>query len=639
MNKESLLRGINRFGVLFAVAALGTDWLRTPGIGPKGSALAVIGLMIAFVPLFQSRRFENWRLKPGIVLGVLLVIAAALNTYLMIRNPNIGGDALWFHSSFHNLIAGKGWGNMYLPSLIVEPGYGMLSYPFYLLFDNIELSGMLVSAISYLLIIPAAFYATRFLFGLRSALFASALIAFWPALISFSFVSLSDVAFTFFLLVSFNFYVRTLLGRNSLFQSVLLGLSLGMAYLLRESEGLMVAGLVILTLFAMAIVEMFNRERKYPLESRFTPWLTAFASSLVFSLAVIFYSTLIHSATGYWTISTRLVPEYATIPSGPAATEVDQDSLIESTSIPSVTQVATINDKDNPISTEVSQGEPAATAIPKTRLTQIKIQGRGVNLDWVLLQHNLVDLVVNKSKMIAHALLPFTMIGSVFVLLPTRKTINAWKINPRRARMILAFSIYLSPLIPLLFLQGDRGLRYFLSDFVYFLILIAFLMVRLLEIVLESIGRKYFDLGLVLLCLVTLISALGIGSPTLSEVFTSQHAHAGLRAAGLWFHDNLSHPSDLTIFAPRKGHIALFYAAGQEFIAERAFDLDPNFSLDSIRSRMDSGVDYLLLDNHHVGAHPNLLTLWNDPGQAQEYGFSLLYRDNEDLFQVYVVGE
>jgi len=555
----------------------------------------------------------------------------------MIRNPNIGNDALWFHSSFHNLVAGKGWGNMYLSSLIVEPGYGMLSYPFYLLFNYIELSGMLVSAISYLLIIPTAFYATRFLFGLRSALLATALIAFWPALISFSYVSLSDVAFTFFLLVSFIFYIRTILGSGSLFQSVILGLSLGMAYLLRESEGLIVAGLVIFSLFGVAISELIKRKNKLSHETRLKPWLTASISTLFFSLAVIFFSFLIHSATGYWTISTRLVPVYESIPSTPITTENYQETLIGATSIPSETLVATItNDNMQTDSAEVPVVEFAATATPETKLTQIKIEGRGVDIDWVVLQNNLVDLLVNKSKMIIHALLPFSLLGSAFVLLPTRKTITSWKINPRRARITLAFLIYLSPLIPLLFLQGDRGLRYFLSDFIYVLILIAYLTVRLLERILETMGRKYFDLGVLLLCLVSFVTALGIGLPHLSEVITSKHAHVGLRAAGIWLRDNLPEPENITILAPRKGHIALFYAADEQFIADRAFDLDPTFSLDWIEAKMESGmIDYLLLDNHYVRTLHHLLSLWNDPDLAGEYSLALLHREDEDLFQVY----
>jgi len=636
-DREYLFRILGVMGALFAVAILAVDWLRTTGFGPKGSSLAILGILVAFVPLFRSRKFEQWHICPKNFLAVLLILAAIINVFLMIRNPNIGNDALWFHSAFHNLIAGKGWGNIYLPWHIVEPGYGMLSYPFYLLTDNIELSGMLVSAISYLLIIPTAFYAARFLFGLRSALYASALIAIWPALISFSYVSLSDVAFAFFLLLSFNFYIKILIDDNSLFRGAMLGFTLGMAYLLRESEGLMVAGLVILSLFAVAIIDLLKRESKLSFISRLQPWLTAFASTLVFSLAVIFYSTLIHSATGYWTISTRLIPVYESIPSTPVATEPNQDSLIASTPIPSETQAATTNDNNQANSTEVSQDASAAPTTPDPKLTQMKIEGRGVDLDWVVLQNNLVDLMVNKTKAITHAWLPFFMIGSVFILLPTRKTLTSWKINPRRVRIALAFSIYLSPLIPLLFLQGDRGLRYFLSDYIYLLILIAFFTIRLLERVLESVGRKFFDKGLFLICLISLITVLGIGSPTFSDVISSAHAHTGLRAAGLWFRDNLPNPDEITIWAPRKGQVAIFYAAGQEFVPGQAREIAVGHNLVKVGEIMNSGkFDYLLLDNHYVHSKPHLEILWNKTDLAREFSLSLLYRDPDELFQVYI---
>jgi len=121
-NRENRIRIMGVMGALFAVAILAVDWLRTTGFGPRGSTLAILGILVAFVPLFRSRKFEQWRILPNRFLAVLLTLAAMINVYLMIRNPNIGNDALWFHSSFHNLVAGKGWGNMYLSSLIVEPG-------------------------------------------------------------------------------------------------------------------------------------------------------------------------------------------------------------------------------------------------------------------------------------------------------------------------------------------------------------------------------------------------------------------------------------------------------------------------------------------------------------------------------------
>jgi len=134
-----------------------------------------------------------------------------------------------------------------------------------------------------------------------------------------------------------------------------------------------------------------------------------------------------------------------------------------------------------------------------------------------------------------------------------------------------------------------------------------------------------------------LVAAVGIGAPTLSEVITSKHAHTGLRAAGLWFHDNLPNPEQISIWAPRKGQVAIFYAAGQEFVAGQAREIAVGHNLEKVGEIMSSGkFDYLLLDNHYVHTKPYLIFLWNRPDLAQEYGLSLLYRDNADLFQVYV---
>ena len=124
-------------------------------------------------------------------LGLLLLIAVSMNSYLMIKNPNMGSDALRYHSIFHNLIAGQGYrsyvGNIGANS---ELGFGMISYLFFLLCGDIELSGMLTSSVSYLLLIPAVYLTVRYLFGNRVAVLATVFITFWPGLISFSYINL-----------------------------------------------------------------------------------------------------------------------------------------------------------------------------------------------------------------------------------------------------------------------------------------------------------------------------------------------------------------------------------------------------------------------------------------------------------------
>ena len=550
----------------------------------------------------------DWTITPARFLIPLMLVAALMNGYLMIRNPNMGGDALWFHSSFHNLMAGNGWTNDY--GALVEPGYGMLSYPFYLLFGNIELSGMLVSALSYLLMIPTTYFTADFLFGKRSAMLAAWLIAFWPALLSFSYVNLSDTAFAFFALLAFAVYTRIVLERSTLLRSVVLGLTLSMAYLLRESEGLWIAGLALASLFAFALVDLRHSDEKKHIP---TAWIKPFQypsmTAFIFFGAILFYAILIHSQIGVWTVFTRIRPVRVTNQVTPiaGATPIENYAPVESA--------------------------PEVAPIEKNELIEYVVAG---GPDIALYRQNLRVLGAHLIWMNIHAIAPLTLVWALFPFVATKRLFTRLRPDKRSLKLLLALSIFLSPVWPLLFFPDRTALRYYLSDFVYILILVAFLTVRLVERILESLNGRYFDFGLMAVCLVALITALSFGLPNLRETLSARHAHSGLRAAGLWLRDNVSNPDDLSLVASPKSSVLMFYAADQNFVTGNKLSISAQ-QRDQIGVVMDAeGVDYLVLDNHYVHQMPPLDMLWENPKLAQEYGVSLLYQDFGGLFQIYV---
>lgn len=133
-----------------------------------------------------------------VYLAVLFLAAALMNGFLMLRNPNIGADALKYHAPIHNLLAGKGWRYYTGEFAWVDPGYGAISYLFFLFVRDIELSGMLASSFSYLLLIPTVYLSSRYLFDKRVAVMVSSFVAFSPALLASSYINLTESTYTFF---------------------------------------------------------------------------------------------------------------------------------------------------------------------------------------------------------------------------------------------------------------------------------------------------------------------------------------------------------------------------------------------------------------------------------------------------------
>lgn len=631
-DKQRLYRLIGVFGALLTTTAIAADLSRASGFGPKGISLALLGIFIVYVSLTWNQNIAYWKIKPGWFLFVIMMMAAGINAYLMIRNPNMGGDALWFHSSVHNLMAGNGYLNPYTDG-VVEPGYGLLAYPFYLLFGNIELSGMLVSSISYILMIPTTFFAIDFLFGRSSAFFSTWLIAFWPVLLNFSYVNLSDTAFALFALLSFSVYIRILLDRNTFVRSVFLGLSLGMAYLLRESEGLWIACLVLLSLFGLAFFSQVSlRFKNRPWVSRLKSFQYPILSALIVSLAIIFYAILIHSQTGIWTILMR-VSQTEAINQIPKDTPMPVDITVRAPSTEVVFYRVQYDENKSTFASPI-ESVPILPFQPEINQSiDFKISG---GLDFTMFGQNFNLLLSRLFWMNLHAFAVLLLLWIVFPFVAKRKLFNPLFLNRRSFAILFAFAVYISPVMPLLVSRDRTALRYYLSDFVYILMVVSFLSARFLTRILESVNKtRFLNLGIFLLCLGSLVFSTFFGMPNLTEVLTGRHPHFGIRAAGLWLQENGPDFADITIVNRPKASVVFFYAAGQEFVNGNTMSI-PLQSLKQISDSMYADqIDYLLLDYHYVHHTPLLETLWSNPEISDESGLTLLLRDNNNLFQIY----
>jgi len=565
-----------------------------------------------------TRLFANWSLTPAQFLIPLMILAALMNGYLFIKNPNMGGDALYYHSAVHNFFAGKGWVNFHGVWDKHEPGYGMLSYFIYLLVGDIEYSGMLVSAIAYLLFVPTVYFAVDYLFGKQSAMLAAFWATFWPTILSYSYVNLTDCVYIFVLFLGFSLYTRVLLDKQDYLKSIMLGIILGLAYLIREPESLFVATLAIASLYGIAIQNWIiaHRRKKQSFYQIRSMLIVPSAATLGFLTVFCLYIAFIYVQSGVWSFSTKVDPVI------PMAQEVVSDLSGE----------------------EISNFANSQEPVPDAEIQTVQVDEKSESQFWggitwyrpeiLNLFRSVYPLVIGLSRMTWHALVVLGILLVIYPFLSTRRILASLRIDAHRQRIMLAFIIFFSPAV-LHMLVSRLFERLLMQYAIYLIIVAAFLSTRLLERMLESWGRRYSDQWTFLLCLVTLGLLLTIGSPNLFHAITKPHAHLNIRAAGIWLSENTQNADDAVIIAPKKAEVVSFYAKGKMFPEETSMNL-ASYTLPEIGEIVNSEeITYLVLEPYYLSNVLPLEFLWNDPLLAEELGLLLLYQDSSDRFQIY----
>lgn len=599
--------------------------------------ISVILLLIAaFIPLFRRQQLSHWSLEHNQYLILLFFCGILMNGFLFVNNPNMGGDSLRYHSAFHNLVSGKGWLSYDGSWARVDPGYGMLAYVFYMIFGDIEYSGMIVSSLGYLLMIPAVFSTVNFLFGKKTAVLASMSITFFPVLVSYSYINLTDCVFTFLLFMSFSLFIRILLDKGTPFTHALLGLSLGLTYLVRAAEGLLVAGLVLFSLIVQAILQLRHtkKEKQFFAPTISKPQMWSIATLFLFAIVALPYILFLHEQTGMWTFSARIRPV-----SNVTSSQPDNDAIISDHQV----------DSDTTVSTAVAPQVSDSTTETAIDLQKPQFEGLfdAYQPSIISILDNMKIFFIRLAKINSYATIPFALLCIAFPFLAKRKIFafmnklyTLLKPDSRNARILLSLAIFSSPALIHLSVSALHSERWFMQYSIYLLIVIAFVTISFLESMLAVLEWKHDEIWVILLCLITVVTSLNLNSPTLFEKLTSSHAHLGLRAAGLWLEDNAHDPPNLNILAPKKSYVASFYASGKQFNMGNSqdinTDLPPDEVLKGIGILLNSGnIDYMVLDNFYTHSKGPLTPLWHDPDIAQKYGYSLLHRDSGGLFQIY----
>lgn len=539
--------------------------------------------------IIKSKLFTDWHITPRQFLIPLLIIASLMSGYLFMKNPNIGGSALAHQAAVNNLVAGNGWIDYQGSWAGVEPGFGLLSYIFYLFVGDFEYAGMLVSVFAYLAMIPTVYYTVNFLFGRQTAFLAAFLVTFWPTLLSYSYVNLSDCVFAFVLFVSFSLYVKVILGLSGRLQNLFLGLVLGLTYLIRETEGLWIAALVLSSLFVFACMDLRQNNRKlYSFRSVYAAFRAPTTVTLWFLVVFLLYVAFIYLHSGVWSISVDITPGIQ-IPS-------DLSNSV--------------------IAGQVTSGASNAHFRGQTFAAGGLIKG------------------IFRSNAYVLATLACLWLAYPFLVTDTPPT---WpRLNKRNMYLLFSFVIFTSPVLLNAFLTFRGDDNFLLQYAIYFQILLAALTVRLLEKMLPTRRNQHSDGWIALVCLLALLMAFKVGTPDLLQVIKTPHGHLGLRAAGLWLSDHVEHPEDVILAVPRKGEVVSFYASGKTFLIGEYIDVG-EMGRREIEALLQNGdVDYLILDDSYTPKNQYLQGLWDNPVKADEFGFTLLRQDDNGLYQIYI---
>lgn len=521
--------------------------------------------------------------------------------------PNIGSDALLYLIPIHNLVAGKGYSYLGEPHVLMPPGYGVLAYAVFLAVRDIELSGMLVSAISAVLVIPVVFAIVARLAGERAGWVSAFLVTCWPTMIKYAHVSYSDFAFTLFLVLSAQLYLGVLLAEASLVRYVLLGIVLGFNCLIRP-EGMLVA---ILALGSLTILT----SRRDPgsaragLRSAWRHLAWTGAAALATAIVVSPYVLFLHRETGRWTLSTKLAVNL-TVGEGVADGEGDLEG------------------------TQTGDREREGVDL----LAYIGSQGsRMVLRIWRNVRMEGGQLV----KITLHGLL----LSAIVCWFTVRRLgrVRAWKVavtswSTKRAVM---FAVFMSPLPAyLLFFVTDR----FLLPYAVFVLAGMAVVVGAWLSEIERVSRSSRAaavplVGGVVVAVIALLLPLPAPWPSLPAELVRPHGHRGLRAAGLWLAGSGVRMEEVTVWAPGKGDVVLFYASGKAEPRGHQHKVRATSTLPEIVARMDATAPaYLVVDRLYGANVPELSRLWTDSTLAKRVGLRLMFEADDGSVRVFARG-
>ena len=165
-----------------------------------------------------------------LVLLSFLIRALSLHFFHFIASGGGSADSIAYAISGKNLFSGKGLSYQGTVQLVHPPLYPILIGFSWLLTNNLEFSGQVVSAIAGGLLVIPVYYFAKAIYGRRVGLVSALFAAICPILVYGSTETFSESLYTLFLISSIALTWKALSSRNLLWIS-LAGLTIGLSFL------------------------------------------------------------------------------------------------------------------------------------------------------------------------------------------------------------------------------------------------------------------------------------------------------------------------------------------------------------------------------------------------------------------------
>ena len=498
----------------------------------------------------------------------------------------------------------------------VDPGYGLVSYILYLLVGDVEVAGMAVSLLSYLFLITLSYFAISCLLGKDAAFFASLFIITWPIFFPYSYCNYTESLYITLIFASFVIFDFTVKAGSTTMKGILLGVTLGMAYLVRV-EGAVVAALLVCLLGCLALWHRFA-----VLGGKLSGIRSIHIAHVMIAVSIVLgfvaaVSGMIYAESGEWAISPKMLARRS-LGTSPV-TEINLDQA------------------KNGSSAKVSSKRQAAYSQAFGRIS------------WKRSAENVQNIMEKTVRLTWHALVPVFCLWLLFPIIGKKPLWEVRDSGNSQGVILVGCVLLLMPL--LIYVVFWVQVRYLMHYLLFFLVLMGVLTARLLQHMPRRLVGRNLGIGKFLVAGVAVIAAMGYGwdvwwvakrfswhrPRTLYHAVHDRHAHLGSRLAGLWIAKQTKNEKKPAIATTGKGAVTLFYANGKEWPEGKYWGLSKDTDPADIATVMKQyGLQYLVMDAHYRHTVPGLLEIWEKPEKAKYFGLKLAYRDENGFCQVYV---
>ncbi|MBF0610975.1 MAG: glycosyltransferase family 39 protein [Magnetococcales bacterium] len=257
----------------------------------------------------------SYSIRP--IFWLLALLPGGLAALLAWQDPFVGSDGLRYLMPIHHWLAGEGWSFLNQPEVLYPPGYGATSWLFYLLYPDIEFSGIAVSVVSYGLLGLFLYSWLKPLLGTMGALLVAALFYGQATLLSFATTTMTECLYILVTLILFRSLIN-LWQTPSFYQGILVGLLVGYGFMLRP-EMIGIGS----SLLALMFIRACWRSIRLSEKSHFIPSLLALT---IFVLTMLGYGWMQKQLSGHFALTGKGVTSMHVMESREQGQEVARNS-------------------------------------------------------------------------------------------------------------------------------------------------------------------------------------------------------------------------------------------------------------------------------------------------------------------------